>query len=177
MSGFNKTTDERVNFLMKKYNRSASSSTNIDSAKLETLRTSGSKIIFNKEIYSNIIGDNIPVFDIIFTYISETEVSKNDGNTTITIDIENISNNILVENNGLTEDIWQGFKDNELNSVESSSVNNSIIKVNDLVTNWVDDTASIDYSPSYYHNILKDCIPNTINNQIYSIIVKLEKIK
>jgi len=86
--------------------------------------------------------------------------------------MDGVSNTDLVISNGLSEEIWEAFKNNKLLSVETLSTNNIIIKINNLVTDWIDDTASINYSPSYYHNILKDCIPNTIKGQIFSIIVK-----
>ena len=48
----------------------------------------------------------------------------------------------------------------------------SIILNNDLVIDYVTDTNSIISSPSYYHPILEDSIPNTIKNQIYDVVIK-----
>ena len=62
--------------------------------------------------------------------------------------------------------------DNKLLEVQSSNSNSSIVKIIDLVTDYVSDTNSINISPSYFHPVLEDCIPDTIKNQIYDIELK-----
>jgi hypothetical protein len=162
---------ERINFLYKKFNRTPSTSTDISSNQLETFDVSGRHIIYNDEIYTDDIPSILPTFNITFSYNSSTSVDKNDGSLT-TINMNGIDNSTLVSNNGLTEDIWQAFRDNKISSVLKSSTNISIIKINNLVIDYVTDTNSIINSPSYYHSILEDSIPNTIKNQIYDVIIK-----
>jgi len=162
---------EKINFLYKKFNRTPSTSTDISSNQLETFDVSGRHIIYNDEIYTDEIPSTLPTFNITFSYNSSTTVDKNDGSLT-TINMNGIDNPTLVSNNGLTEDIWQAFRDNKINSVLTSSTNTNIIKINDLVIDYVTDTNSIISSPSYYHPILEDSIPNTIKNQIYDVVIK-----
>ena len=161
---------EKINFLFKKFNRAPSSSVDISSNLLETFDVSGRRIIYNEEIYSENIPDSIPNFNTIFYYISNVDVAKVQGSTTI-VSMNGVSNSTLVASHGLKEEIWQALRDNQIYSVEADS-NSNIVKINDLVTNYVSDTNSILNSPSYFHPLLEDCIPNTIKYQVFDIIVK-----
>ena len=161
---------EKINFLFKKFNRAPSSSVDISSNLLETFDVSGRRIIYNEEIYSENIPETIPNFNTIFYYISNVDVAKVVGTTTI-VSMNGVSNSTLVTTHGLKEEIWQAFRDNQIYSVEADS-NSNVVKINDLVTSYVSDTNSILNSPSYFHPLLEDCIPNTIKYQVYDINVK-----
>ena len=166
---------EKINFLFKKFNITPSTSTDISSNLLETFDASGRAILFNEDIYSEIIPTTLPNFNISFYYISNVDVAKVEGTTTI-VSMNGVSNSYLVSTQGLTDEIWQSFRDNEISSVDYSSTNPNFIKINDLNTNYISDTNSIQNSPSYFHSLLEDCIPNTIHNQIYDISIKSKDI-
>ncbi len=162
---------EKINFLYKKFNITPSTSTDISSNLLETFDASGRRIIFNEDVYSEIIPTSLPNFNISFYYISSVDVAKVEGTTTI-VSMNGVSNSYLVSTHGLTDEIWQAFRDNKISSVDYSSTNPSFVKINDLVTDYISDTNSIQNSPSYFHLLLEDCIPNTIHDQIYDISIK-----
>lgn len=162
---------EKINFLFKKFNITPSTSTDISSNLLETFDASGRRIIFNEDIYSENIPITLPNFNISFYYISNVDVAKVEGTTTI-LSMNGVSNSDLVSTQGLSIEIWQAFRDNKISSVDYSSTNPSLVKINDLITDYISDTNSIQNSPSYFHLLLEDCIPNTIYNQIYEIEVK-----
>ena len=162
---------EKINFLYKKFNRVPSTSTDISSNLLETFDVSGKNIVYNDELYTEDLPSTLPTLNIIFSYSNSTTVTKTTSGSTSSINMSGVSNSSLVSSNGLKEDIWQAFRENKITSVESNTTSN-IVKINDLVTSYVSDTNSILSSPSYFHPIMEDAIPNTIKNQIYEITVK-----
>ena len=117
---------EKINFLFKKFNRAPSSSVDISSNLLETFDVSGRRIIYNEEIYSENIPETIPNFNTIFYYISNVDVAKVVGTTTI-VSMNGVSNSTLVTTHGLKEEIWQAFRDNQIYSVEADSNSNVVI--------------------------------------------------
>ena len=156
---------EKINFLYKKFNRVPSTSTDISSNLLETFDVSGKNIVYNDELYTEDLPSTLPTLNIIFSYSNSTTVTKTTSGSTSSINMGGVSNSSLVSSNGLKEDIWQAFRENKIASVESSTTSN-IIKINDLVTSYISDTNSLVSSPSYFHPVMEDALPNTIKNQI-----------
>jgi hypothetical protein len=167
--GFITQEDERTNFLMKKYFRANSTKTTQPSNKLESIQTNSSLIVFNEEIYSTTIPSVLPTFDKNYKFIDVNSVNYNNGTRTITISGTASS---LYASEGLTTEIWQAFKDQKLYQVDASSTTTHIVKISKLNLSYISDTASISESPSYYHTVLKDCIPSTAYGQIYPITVE-----
>jgi len=163
MSGFNKVNDERINYLFKEFQRVPSTSTGINNSRLETSLTSNNKVIFNKEIYTKSIPDTMLIYETMYSYVDSANVRKSIFGTDDNIDITGTAVDLFTAN-GLTETIWQAFKDGKLESVATTSSNANIVKIINLKLSFVSDTCNIGSSPSYYDSVLKDCLPNTIKN-------------
>ena len=116
-------SEKKINFLYKKFNRAPSTSTDISSNLLESFDVSGRRIVYNEEIYCSDIPNIIPNFNMIYSYISQTSVNLNNSGSSSSISMSGVSNSSLVSNYGLTEEIWQAFKDNKLLEVQSSNSN------------------------------------------------------
>ena len=162
---FETSSDKRVNFLYKKYARSASTTTRSASVSGEaTEMRSRGPVCVTADIYAK-----SPSSTATPTVSgSWTASGSNVQGPAALVDVSAATAADLAAAHGLTEDIWQAFKDGELVAAHTTS-DPLVVKIERLATRHVTSTQNMGTSPSFYHPCLFDCIPSTAYGRVYAV--------
>ena len=155
-SGFEVSDDERVNLLFKKYARSVSTTTaSAGLAGEATEMTSRGTVRSAGDVYAYALPLSDPVASGSWTRSGSTVTTPASG----AVDASAESAAALASAHGLTEDIWQAFKDGELEAAHGVQGTDHVVQLEHLATRHVTSTPNIGSSPSFYHPCLFDAVP------------------
>ena len=159
-------SDERVNLLYKKYARSASTTTLSASIAGEaTEMKSRGSVVCADDVYAQAVPTTAAATDSLYQAAGDAVTVNINGSN---VDLGAAASDLAAAH-GLTEDIWQAFKDGELAGAATLQGLSHIVLLTDLVTSHVTSTLNLDASPAYHHPCLKDALPSTAFGNAYPV--------
>jgi len=164
------STDERANFLYKKYGRAPSTTTASASVAGEATEVVARGAVASAdEIYADPVPESVPVTDVSYEYVEGPPATVSVAG--VPVDLAPSAADLAAAH-GLTEDVWQAFKDGELGGAASVLGAPQICFLEDLALRHVTSTANIGASPAYYHPCLFDALPSTAYGNVYAVTVR-----
>ena len=171
-SGFDVSSDERVNLLFKKYARAPSTTTASAGLAGEATEMRARGVVRAAgDIYAKAVPREAPVVQQSWVR-SGTSVTASSGGGTVSV-APGASAAALAAAHGLTEDVWQAFIDEDLQAAHELDGGHAgvVLQLERLRLRHVQSTVNIEASPAFYHPCLFDAIPSSAYGRLYPVQV------